>query len=169
MKLLRKFFNTPRPHKRSDGATEWRLRGQVHREDGPAIIYPGGALEWRRHGMLHRADGPAREWPGGTKEWWMDGKRHRDNGPAFEKPDGLKAWFCNDLLHRTDGPAFEMKDGTREWWVDGQRMPDPVIPDPEGETAEAKKIAADVAASFGKGLQKTIKAPRTAKFRRAAP
>lgn len=43
----------------------WRLGGQLHRVDGPAMIdrHPGTGIVihewWFRHGKLHREDGPA--------------------------------------------------------------------------------------------------------------
>lgn len=42
-----------------DGIVEWRLNGQLHREDGPAYEWPDGYKAWYRFGKLHREDGPA--------------------------------------------------------------------------------------------------------------
>ena len=47
--------------------------GKLHREDGPAIIFPNGTVMWFLNGARHRVDGPAIVWPGGTKEWWLNG------------------------------------------------------------------------------------------------
>ena len=47
--------------------------GQLHCEEGPAIVYPYGRHEWYRNGLRHRDAGPAIEWPDGGKEWWIDG------------------------------------------------------------------------------------------------
>ena len=34
--------------------------GELHREDGPAVIFEGGVEQmWYRNGKLHREDGPA--------------------------------------------------------------------------------------------------------------
>ena len=49
--------------------------GQLHREDGPAIVYMDGRQFWYQNGKLHREDGPAvvdTMWR--TKEWWKHGK-----------------------------------------------------------------------------------------------
>lgn len=46
-----------------------------HREDGPAIEYPGGGEEWWQDGMLHREDGPAIVYSDGRNEWYVKGKR----------------------------------------------------------------------------------------------
>jgi hypothetical protein len=58
-----------------DGTKEWRLDGELHREDGPAIEYSNGAKYWYRYGQLHREDGPAIEWPDGAEEWYRNGER----------------------------------------------------------------------------------------------
>lgn len=37
----------------------WVIRnrdGQLHREDGPAVIYPNGTQHWFHDGWLHRED-----------------------------------------------------------------------------------------------------------------
>ena len=55
-------------------------KGQLHREDGPAIIEPDGDKHWYIKGQLHREDGPA--WVGGNDqsphysecEYYVDGK-----------------------------------------------------------------------------------------------
>ena len=48
-------------------------QGQIHREDGPAVIYTDG-----------------------TKFWYINNKLHREDGPAYEGPDGSKEWYIND-------------------------------------------------------------------------
>ena len=47
-------------------------------------------------GELHREDGPAVEWYIGEKWWYINGKRHREDGPAVELSDGDKWWCLND-------------------------------------------------------------------------
>jgi starvation-inducible outer membrane lipoprotein len=76
-----------------DGDTVWRLDGNYHREDGPAI-----------------------EWQDGRTDWWLHGKRHRTDGPAIEFADGVKFWHLNDeflsfddWLERTTGLTDEEK------------------------------------------------------------
>lgn len=79
------------------GTTRYRNRdGQLHRIDGPAVIYPSGSVSWYRDGALHRTD-----------------------GPAVIYRDGDKLWYRNGLLHRTDGPAIEFYDGSNEWHLNG--------------------------------------------------
>jgi hypothetical protein len=50
-------------------------QGQLHREDGPAVIWPNGDKYWYKNGQLHREDGPAEEWTHGNKYWYINGKR----------------------------------------------------------------------------------------------
>ena len=57
----------------ANGSKEWRLNGQRHREDGPAIEWANGTKEWWVNDQRHRLDGPAREWADGSKEWWING------------------------------------------------------------------------------------------------
>jgi hypothetical protein len=80
------------------GSKEWRLNGKYHREDGPAVEYPGGTKQWWLNGKYHREDGPAVEYANGTKEWYLNGKWHREDGPAIEYPNGTKKWILNDEL-----------------------------------------------------------------------
>jgi hypothetical protein len=55
-----------------NGTQEWRLNGNRHREDGPAIIRPDGTQVWYLNDKRHREDGPAIIWSNGTKEWWLN-------------------------------------------------------------------------------------------------
>jgi len=80
-----------------DGTVHYyNSKGQLHREDGPAIEYCkselGGGNRWFFNGKKHRIDGPAVTHADGTTEWWLDGQRHRIDGPAFEHPD-KNMWF----------------------------------------------------------------------------
>jgi len=78
-----------------------------------------GSKEWRLNGQLHREDGPAVEWANGNKEWYFNGDLHREDGPAVEYASGSKYWYLNDQLHREDGPAIELADGSKEWYLNG--------------------------------------------------
>ena len=93
---------------------EWHnSKGELHREDGPAIERDDGTKQWWRNGKLHRLDGPANEWADGNKEWWVNGQRHRGDGPAVIWTSGTKAWWVDGQRHRLDGPAIERADGTK--------------------------------------------------------
>jgi len=58
-------------------------------------------------GNIHREDGPAMIFPNGTKKWYQHNKFHRENGPAIEWSDGDRYWYINDNFHRFNGPAIE--------------------------------------------------------------
>jgi len=95
---------------------------ELHREVGPAVIYPNGHKQWRINGEKHREDGPAVEQSNGTKEWWVNGKRHRLDSPAIERPNGSKEWYVNGKKHRLDGPADEWKNGFKRWYINGKKL-----------------------------------------------
>jgi hypothetical protein len=90
---------------------EYRLRGKLHRTDGPAIEYSSVLKEWYINGLRHREDGPAIERISGNKSWYLNGKLHREHGPAVEWANGNKSWWFKGHLHRLDGPAVEWAGG----------------------------------------------------------
>jgi hypothetical protein len=67
-------MNKPECEILRNGTKQWFLNRKLHREDGPAVVYPNGAKEWYLNGRLHREDGPAVEYPDGDKEWWLNNK-----------------------------------------------------------------------------------------------
>ena len=93
--------------------------GQLHREDGPAVVYATGTKEWWFNGQLHRDAGPAVIWNDGSKEWYQNGKLHREDGPAIVRTDGYREWWQNDQRHRIDGPAVVGPNGLRLWCLYG--------------------------------------------------
>jgi hypothetical protein len=103
-----------------DGTKRWKLNGQFHREDGPAVVYADGHKEWWVHGQRHREDGPAIEWPNGDKWWYLHGQLHRPDGPAIERADGSKEWWLHGKNHREDGPAVEWPHGRKDWVLHGE-------------------------------------------------
>ncbi len=84
--------------------------------------YPNGLKVWRLDGQNHRVDGPAIERSDGEKQWWLNGKLHRVDGPAVERSDGEKQWFLNGQWHRVDGPAIEYSNGTKYWYLNNKRI-----------------------------------------------
>jgi hypothetical protein len=90
-------------HIDADGTQRWHVDGQLHRLDGPAVIYADGLQEWYVDGQLHRLDGPAVIYADGSQEWHVDGQ-----------------------LHRLDGPAVIHADGSQEWWLHGKNMTDEI-------------------------------------------
>jgi hypothetical protein len=69
------------------GDKYWRLNGQIHREDGPAVIWDNGTEEWAIKGKNHRIDGPAIEWANGTISWYLNGKELSFDEWLDETPD----------------------------------------------------------------------------------
>jgi len=103
--------------------------GQVHREDGPAIIMENGesryylegkALTEKEYYKIERID------EDGNKRWFnKDGKLHRDNYlPAVEMTNGHKAWYINGVRHRGNGPAVEYANGSVKWYMNGINLED---------------------------------------------
>lgn len=41
-------------------------------ENKPKCVYNGVYKEWKLNGQRHRTDGPAIEWWDGDKEWWIN-------------------------------------------------------------------------------------------------
>ena len=86
------------------------------------VTLPDGSKEWRVKGLLHRNDGPAVEKADGSQAWYFNGKLHREDGPAVAWADGTKFWFHNGRFHREDGPAIEYSDGSEEYWEHDRRI-----------------------------------------------
>jgi len=74
-------------------AIHYNSKGQLHRDDGPAIEKADGYKAWYRRGKLHRENGPAVEYRDGYKEWYRHGEQHRDDGPAVIWPQICKMWY----------------------------------------------------------------------------
>lgn len=71
-----------------------------HNPNGPALIFPDGSYEWRIDGELHRLDGPAVHRID-QDQWWVNGSRHRLDGPAIEdriKPQHSTWWICGNNI-----------------------------------------------------------------------
>jgi hypothetical protein len=106
-----------------DGTKEYRSHGQLHREDGPAIITKAGDEYWYYDGFPHRLNGPAITKANGYEEYRLYGQVHRDDGPAILWADGTKQWYKEGIKHRLKGPAVLYPSGNEEWWVNGKEVP----------------------------------------------
>ena len=102
------------------GTNYYNNDGQLHREDGPAVVKATGDKEWYINGKRHREDGPAVEYVSGDKVWYINGNRHREDGPAIEYATGYKEWYLHGKRHREDGPAIEYSYGDKEWYLNGE-------------------------------------------------
>jgi hypothetical protein len=82
-----------------------------------------GIQTWHNtKGLLHRQTGPAIIYPGGGQEWWLYGKLHRQDGPAIIGWNGDQFWYLHDKLHRLTGPAVIWLDGTQTWHIHGRNI-----------------------------------------------
>jgi hypothetical protein len=112
----------------NDGSKRWyNSKGQLHREDGPAIEWRDGSKHWYINNQLHRIGGPAIERPTGDKEWYINNRLHREDGPAIDYGNGTQEWFINGLPHRLDGPAiiYRTKHSQKShkiWFIHGRRI-----------------------------------------------
>jgi hypothetical protein len=57
-----------------NGTVRWFLNGQMHRDDGPAVICANGNQLWYKFGEQHRIDGPAVVLANGDKAWFLEGR-----------------------------------------------------------------------------------------------
>ena len=103
--------------------------GNLHCDDGPAVVLADGSKIWYVHGVIHRDGGlPAREYANGVREWWVNGQQHRGGGlPAIDFTDETKNWvreWCvNGELHRDGGlPAIECPNGDKAWFFHGEEI-----------------------------------------------
>lgn len=94
----------------------------LHREDGPALIFTNGTYEYYFMGDKHREDGPAVVEYDGTKKWYRYGRLHREDGPAHITYNNIKYWYLDNKIARLDQtkPSVQYPGGQMEWWVDGE-------------------------------------------------
>ena len=113
----------------SEGNQGWRNKNwELHRKNGPAIIYVDGREVWYRHGKRHRENGPAYTNPDGTRIWFENDLCHRLDGPAYISNAGRKEWHKEGTIHRLDGPAVvNDKTGLQEYWVNGKQYSTTII------------------------------------------
>ena len=57
-------------HEKKIGSKRWYQNGELHREDGPAVIYADGSEAWYQNNKLHRIGGTLAN---GYKEWYQNG------------------------------------------------------------------------------------------------
>ncbi len=101
----------------------FRFNGQMHRDDGPAVVYANGRQEWWCHGKLHREGGPAVMIPNHHVNWFNNGLHYLDgNQPAIIlKNYGLLVWFRNGRVSRDNKRPIQH---TREffWEMDYRKL-----------------------------------------------
>lgn len=65
----------------------------IHRDDGPAIIYPNGDEYHFKMGKCHRVGGPAVKYADGSYAYLQNGEYHREDGPAVTWPNGQGDYY----------------------------------------------------------------------------
>ena len=59
------------------GTRYYNTRGQLHRDEGPAIEWIDGGKEWFQNGQMHRIGGPTVEW-GSLRQWFLFGVEYTE-------------------------------------------------------------------------------------------
>ena len=107
-----------------DGRRMHYKDGLLHREDGPAVLYPSGDVYFYQNGRLHRERKPCVVLADGGRSWCLYGVPYReDDGPVVVSKDGKKLWYSE-----TDGlvswiPAFKQKRPEPSKRADQKQMP----------------------------------------------
>jgi hypothetical protein len=79
---------------------------QIHRTEGPAVVFEDGSYIWYFWGKVSRQNGPALSFRNGVMKWKVNGLLHRTDGPAL-MTEQIKIWAIDGNYHRQDGPAVE--------------------------------------------------------------
>lgn len=78
------------------GTRRWRnAQGQLHRSDGPAVVYRTGTKMWKHNGQKHRLDGPAVVLTMPPRKYWFI-----DN---IEYNDELTYWMAVSEWKKANG------------------------------------------------------------------
>ena len=116
----------------------------LHREDGPALIYPHASKLWIAKGCSAMVNGKMvkkddelvnlSNHPTLLYVYYYEGLKHRDNGPAEVWSDGREIYYFHGLLHRKDGPAIDW-DGSKLYFQYGKlhREKGPAVETVSGE------------------------------------
>ncbi len=70
---------------------------------------PDGTQRWFKDGKLHREDGPAIIWPSGYQEWYKDGKEITDDIIKWAKDRDI------DLNNLSDDDKMVLKIEIKMW------------------------------------------------------
>lgn len=80
-----------------NGISLWFYMGKLHREEGPAMVYPRkNFVAYACMNQLHRLDGPAVVY-GEDHHWYKHGLLHREGAPAFMSKS-RHMWYTNGTL-----------------------------------------------------------------------
>ena len=96
-------------HTSSDGTQYWYKDDKLHRDDGPAVIYPDGYQAWWKDGNLHREDGPAIIYPNRRQSWYINDKDITDDITNWAKDRNI------DLNNFSDDDKMVLKIELKMW------------------------------------------------------
>jgi hypothetical protein len=83
----------------------WQVQIFLH---VPDVANLGTACIYLKNNQIHRTEGPAVVFDDGSYIWYLQGKRSRTNGPStLIKNPLFREWRIGGKLHRKDGPAIE--------------------------------------------------------------
>ena len=57
----------------------YNAAGQLHCEEGPAVVFVSGTVMWFQNGLRHREDGPAIIYPDGDSLWYLCGVEYSEH------------------------------------------------------------------------------------------
>lgn len=57
----------------------YNAAGQLHREEGPAVVFVSGTVMWFQNGLRHREDGTAIIYPDGDSLWYLCGVEYSEH------------------------------------------------------------------------------------------
>lgn len=67
-------------------------------------------LHYNDKGELHNENGPAVIWSDGAQFWYMNGDLHNENGPAVIHNDDVKFWFViNEHISEANFKQYKIK------------------------------------------------------------
>jgi len=83
-------------------------------------------------GNLYDPVHPALEYPDGATFYYKrPGQLHNPDGWAAKYADGTLVWAQNGRIHRTNGPAIVPPDEPPQYWLNGNKVPDWIVTNPE--------------------------------------
>lgn len=76
--------------------------GDLHCNDGPAMISSNSSVYYYVNGKQHRVDGPATIDSQGNMFWMFYDQQHREDGPAAILNDGTVGYYLHDICYSKD-------------------------------------------------------------------
>ena len=102
------------------GYIEFTVRGELHRDGGPAVIKLSlnPALRKQQIKRITRQNiftyGDKQRRGNGIRQWYSRGLRHREDGPAMIYRNGYCEWYRHDAMYLGEGTLVQC-NGYVEW------------------------------------------------------